>query len=105
MEDAEGANWRVREELRQLVCFKQFNLIKPWPLAVKFDIIFCRNVVIYFQPSTQNELWARFHRAMSPQGWLFIGHSEHVTGPASTAFQCDGSTTYRRVESTAKLFL
>ncbi len=61
----------------------------------QFDVIFCRNVVIYFDPPTQARLWPRFAGALTPTGRLFVGHSERVpTGPGS-AFVSAGITTYR----------
>lgn len=61
-----------------------------------FDVIFCRNVVIYFDKQTQERLWSRFAAALQPGGYLMIGHSERVTGAALSAFSPEGITTYRR---------
>jgi chemotaxis protein methyltransferase CheR len=61
----------------------------------RFDVIFCRNVVIYFEEDTQSRIWSRFTRLMSPGGVLYIGHSERVTGPATAQLAPDGITTYR----------
>lgn len=90
-----GGAWRVKDELAELVAFRELNLIGPWPMKGKFDAIFCRNVVIYFQESTQSEIWSRFVPALLPEGRLYIGHSERVSGPASRRFIGDGVTTYR----------
>jgi chemotaxis protein methyltransferase CheR len=95
--DRSSDTWVAGAELKRLITFRQLNLIKPWPISSRFDIIFCRNVVIYFQEATQQELWTRFHKAIEPSGWLFIGHSERITGPASSSFKCEGFTSYQRL--------
>jgi chemotaxis protein methyltransferase CheR len=84
------------EELRALVAFRELNLIGSWPFKGPFDAVFCRNVVIYFDAETQAAIWSRI-AAVLPQGsWLYIGHSERVTGPTAAVLQSAGITTYRR---------
>ena len=83
------------EELRTLVTFKKLNLIGTWPMKTKFDAIFCRNVVIYFDADTQITLWSRIVPLLTPSGALYIGHSERVSGPAEKLLVSDGITTYR----------
>lgn len=85
--------WRVRDEVRSLVSFKQLNLVRDWPMKRPFDVIFCRNVVIYFQEDTQAAIWDKFYAQMKPSARLYIGHSERIE---STRFQSDGLTIYRR---------
>lgn len=80
--------------LRRLVTFKELNLIGDWPMRGRFDVIFCRNVVIYFDDATQERVWSRFAPIMTPGGVLYIGHSERVTGPAAKVLQPAGLTTY-----------
>ena len=89
------ARWSVADELRRLVAFRELNLIGDWPMKGRFDVIFCRNVVIYFDEATQERVWSRFTPYMAPDATLYIGHSERVTGPAAEAFRTDGLTTYR----------
>ena len=85
---------RVRPELRQLVTFKPLNLLAPsWPISGPFDVIFCRNVMIYFDKPTQGKILARFVPLMKPQGLLFAGHSENFLY-ASDAFKLRGKTVY-----------
>jgi chemotaxis protein methyltransferase CheR len=88
--------WRVNEEVRQLVSFKRLNLIGNWPMRVKFQAIFCRNVVIYFDNKTQEMIWSRFLPMIEEGGALYIGHSERVTGAAEPQFCNDGITIYRK---------
>ena len=80
--------------LRRLVSFRELNLIGDWPMKGKFDVIFCRNVVIYFDDATQERVWSRFTPLMAPGGTLYIGHSERVSGPATSQLQTCGLTAY-----------
>ncbi len=89
--------WRVGDELRSLVTFRELNLIGDWPMKGTFDVIFCRNVAIYFEEETQSRIWSRFAPLLPKNvGVLYIGHSERVAGPAATQLTPDGITTYRR---------
>ena len=81
--------------LRDLVSFRELNLIGDWPMRGKFDAIFCRNVAIYFDDATQEKVWKRFTPLMNPGATLYIGHSERVSGPAMSQLQTSGLTTYR----------
>jgi len=90
-----GPRWAVTEELRSLVAYRELNLIGDWPMRGSFDVIFCRNVVIYFDEPTQERIWQRFTPMMGPGATLYIGHSERVTGPATATLQTSGLTTYR----------
>lgn len=87
------ARWRVRDEVREIIRFNELNLVGSWPMRGQFDVIFCRNVVIYFEQETQTRLWERFHQHLTPAGRLYIGHSERVD---SAGFVSDGLTIYRR---------
>ncbi|MCL7464048.1 CheR family methyltransferase [Phaeovulum sp. NW3] len=95
----EGGAYRVKPPLRAMVSFRELNLHDRWPMKGRFDVIFCRNVVIYFDAPTQEKLWARFESALTPGGWLFVGHSERVPLRANGALRTAGITTYRRGET------
>ena len=82
--------------LKQIIRFKPLNLLNPWPMRGKFDAIFCRNVVIYFDKDTQRALFNRYADLLKPEGWLFIGHSESLFR-VSDRFRHLGRTTYRKV--------
>jgi chemotaxis protein methyltransferase CheR len=85
---------RVRNELRQLVTFKPLNLLADgWPLTGQFDVIFCRNVMIYFDKATQRKILARFVPLMKPQALLFAGHSENFLY-VSDSLKLRGKTVY-----------
>jgi chemotaxis protein methyltransferase CheR len=89
---------RVRPELRQLVSFKQLNLLADgWPLSGQFDVIFCRNVMIYFDKATQRKILARFVPLMKPHALLFAGHSENFLY-VSDALKLRGKTVYELEE-------
>ncbi|MCR8549802.1 protein-glutamate O-methyltransferase CheR [Salipiger sp. P9] len=81
---------------RQMISFAELNLIDPWPFHGPFDAIFCRNVAIYFDQDTQQTLWGRFATMLRDDGFLFIGHSERVSGPALQTLATAGVTTYRK---------
>jgi chemotaxis protein methyltransferase CheR len=94
--------WSAGDELREIVAFRELNLIGSWPMKGTFHAIFCRNVVIYFDLETQSKIWARFMPLISPGGVLYIGHSERLTGSAASAFASEGVTTYRLSRGSAK---
>jgi len=87
---------RAVADLRALVAFRELNLIGNWPMRGPFHAIFCRNVVIYFEEATQSQLWGRIAPLLSPGGFLYIGHSERVSGPALGALDSVDITTYRK---------
>lgn len=92
--EGEDDSWQARNELRSLITFNELNLIGHWPIKRQFDVIFCRNVVIYFDEQTQTSLWQRFAKQIVPGGYFYIGHSERADLPA---LKPDGQTVYRRV--------
>jgi len=81
--------------LRSLVRFRELNLLREWPMKGKFDIVFCRNVMIYFDDDTQNAVWGRFANVLRLGGTLCIGHSERIA-IGSHPFELKGQTIYRR---------
>ena len=76
--------------------FKLLNLLGEWPLSRPFDVIFCRNVMIYFDQPTKERLVARLAAQLRPGGFLYIGHSERATGPAERELVQVGPTIYQR---------
>ena len=85
------------DELARLIDFRTHNLMEPrWQLADPFDIVFCRNVMIYFDGPTQRKVLERIHGTMKPRGLLFVGHSENFTD-SKDLFRLRGKTVYERV--------
>ncbi len=87
--------------VRKLISFAELNLIADWPFSGPFDVIFCRNVAIYFDADTQARLWHRFAAMIPADGHLFIGHSERLSGPASQMMKSVGVTAYRKLGQNA----
>lgn len=87
---------RVREDVRKLIKFESLNLVDRWPDIGAMDVIFCRNVAIYFDKDVQNTLWARFVDQIKPGGFLFIGHSERLRGAAAEQMRPVGVTIYQK---------
>jgi chemotaxis protein methyltransferase CheR len=89
-------NARVRDELRQHLWFAQLNLLEQWPMKTLFDVIFCRNVLIYFDAETRARVVARLANQLRVGGVLMLGHSEALLGVLPILEPC-GKTTFRRV--------
>lgn len=87
--------FRVRDEIRNLIVFRRFNLMETFPFKHPLDLIFCRNVMIYFDKATQARLVNKFYGALNPGGYLFIGHSESLTG-VDHGFKYVQPTVYRK---------
>lgn len=85
----------VAPGIRDLIRFKPLNLVHDWPIKGPLDAIFCRNVVIYFDYPTKQQLFARYAQLLAPGGYLFLGHSESLHG-MSDAFDLVGRTIYRK---------
>jgi chemotaxis protein methyltransferase CheR len=91
-----GANVTMSDTVRNLVRFRQLNLLGNWPLKGMFDVIFCRNVMIYFDEPTKERLLDRLCAKLQPGGYLYIGHSERLVGPAARVCEPVGPTIYRK---------
>ena len=88
--------FRMSRDIRRMVTFKKLNLMdKRFDIGSEMDIIFCRNVIIYFDRATQMELFDRFYRVLSRRGYLFIGSSETLHG-LDDRFVHAGPTVYRK---------
>jgi chemotaxis protein methyltransferase CheR len=87
--------FRIKKTIKNMVEFSRFNLMDSPPRHFQFDIIFCRNVMIYFDKATQEVLVGRFHQCLNRGGYLFIGHSESLTG-LSHEFKYVEPSIYRK---------
>jgi len=73
----------IKNEIKSRIIFKRFNLMDPFPFKRRLHVIFCRNVMIYFDAETKNKLVDKFYEMMEPGGYLFIGHAESIDRNAS----------------------
>ncbi len=96
-EDKKNSTMQMSPKLQKLIHFKRLNFVEPWPLKGPFDIIFCRNVVIYFTKETQKVLFNKFADVLAPGGLLYIGHSESLNNVCDR-FELVDKTTYRKIK-------
>ncbi|HON77710.1 MAG TPA: protein-glutamate O-methyltransferase CheR [Spirochaetota bacterium] len=89
--------YRMKDSVKKLIHYRRLNLLDDtFPLKNKFDIIFCRNVVIYFDRNSQVKLFKQFYNYLNNDGYLFIGHSETLTS-VSNLFHFRGRSVYGKV--------
>lgn len=91
----QGDQFQAKQTLKDLLTFKQLNLMHDWPMRGKFDVIFCRNVIIYFDKPTQRVLIDRYANILEEGGHLILGHSESLF-KVSDRFDLIGKTIYRK---------
>jgi len=98
-EDVAGEKlYRVKPELKSFITYRRFNLMRPqFPFKGKFDFIFCRNVMIYFDPPTQQNLVQKLLNFLDMGGYLFIGHSETLTGAVKNRVRTVGPALFQKV--------
>ena len=89
--------YQVTSQLRELIAFRRLNLMDPLPFKNPLDLIFCRNVMIYFDKETISRLVNSYHQVLTPGGYLFIGHSESLSGLAHS-FKYVGPCIYQKAE-------
>ena len=98
-----GANWKVSPALRKTVSFRRLNLAAPFPAMGPFDIVFIRNVLIYFDVQTKRSVLQRVASTMRPDGWLFLGSAETTIGIDDRYERIvSGRTSAYRVRSASK---
>lgn len=86
---------QIKDEIRNNVVFRRFNLMNPFPFKKQFHVIFCRNVMIYFDQKTKLRLTKKFYDALEPGGYLLIGHSESID-LKNTGFEYVQPAIYRK---------
>jgi chemotaxis protein methyltransferase CheR len=96
--DANAGMVKAKPELQALLTFRPLNLLHEWPLQGPFDVIFCRNVMIYFDQPTRDKLLARFARLLADGGYLCIGHSESIHASPGSPYKLVGRTIYNKVK-------
>jgi chemotaxis protein methyltransferase CheR len=82
----DGLEWQIDQRLRSMIDFRQMNLLEPWPAMPPIDIVFIRNVLIYFDANTKKDIFRRIRGIMRPDGYLFLGGAE-TTMNLDDAFQ------------------
>lgn len=92
---APGGDFQVREEARRLLTFRRLNLLHDWPMSGPFDVVFCRNVLIYFEADVKKTIVDRMAKLLRPGGALYLGHSESLLGD-HPLLKSEGKTIYRR---------
>lgn len=90
-----GADVEMSAQLKSMIAFRQLNLLHAWPFRGPFDVIFCRNVLIYFDAETKAGLVRRYAEALTDDGILYLGHSESLLGE-HPLLSSEGRTIYRR---------
>jgi len=98
---AAGKDFQMADDVRSLVTARVLNLFDAWPMRRQYDVIFCRNVMIYFDDTAKAELEARFVDMLAPGGYLYIGHSERLIGTAAARMTGVGHTIYHKAGSAA----
>lgn len=94
--DCTGNQNQVDDQLKQYIHFKQLNLMQDWPIKGPFQLIICRNVLIYFDKPTQEKLIKRYYNLLEPDGCLILGHSESL-GANKDMFENLGKTIFRKL--------
>ena len=100
MDKGENEYFSVSHELKNMITFRQFNLTRGnYSIFAnkKFDIIFCRNVMIYFDTPTKHKLIEQYYRLLSPGGLLFLGHSESIPRTLYTKFKAVQPSIYKKI--------
>jgi len=92
--DGLGDTRIASKELKSIIAFRELNLMHNWPFRGQFDVIFCRNVVIYFDAPTSERIWAKFANQLEPNGMLYVGHSERVGNADQIGLETVGVTAY-----------
>ncbi len=95
-----GLQWQLKPEIRSQVQFQRMNLIEPWPAFAKMDVVFLRNVLIYFTPETKAKILAQVRNRLAADGSLFLGGAETTIGIDESFVRCNhGKTITYRLKS------
>ncbi|RZQ52505.1 chemotaxis protein CheR [Pseudoalteromonas phenolica] len=97
-QDSGNGMAKVVDPIRRMVNFRHLNLLDSYSLMGKFDVIFCRNVLIYFSPEIKAKIISQFAQALNPQGYLFLGASESMAGLSDEfeMIRCNPGIIYRK---------
>ena len=92
----EGHFYQVKDEIKQTVTFKQQNLLED-RYDTGFDLIVCRNVMIYFTEEAKDQIYMNFSKSLKPGGILFVGSTEQIFNPAKYGFESEDTFFYRKI--------
>lgn len=97
--ERDGMHWRLRSELREMATFRKMNLIESWPAIPVMDVVFLRNVLIYFSPETKRSILQKVRKVMAPHAVLFLGAAE-TTINLDTSFEREqiGNSVFYRLK-------
>lgn len=94
--EQEGQFYKVKDEIKKTVTFKKHNLLKD-PYESNYDLIVCRNVMIYFTEEAKDQIYHNFSRALRPGGILFVGSTEQIFNPSQYGFEVEDTFFYRKI--------
>jgi chemotaxis protein methyltransferase CheR len=97
--DKVGLEWQVKADVRQMIDFRKLNLMEPWPSMPEMDVVFMRNVLIYFDVPMKKRILDRLARTIRPGGYLFLGNVEstHNLSSSFQAVQVGNAACYQRI--------
>jgi len=92
--------WKVKDHVKKRITFKSLNLLESYLLLGRFDVVFCRNVLIYFSSELKRDILSRMHEVMKPGAWLFLGSSENLSGldDLFETVYCSPGVAYRAIK-------
>lgn len=97
MDSRQGFN--IRSDVKSMITFRELNIQEEWPMQGRFDVIFCRNMLIYFDKETQSRVLKRLADVVPEDGWLVLGHSERLPDSLLDRFKNCGPTTYMKTRN------
>ena len=102
--DRIGLEWQIKERVRRMVQFREMNLVQGWPAMPQFDVIFLRNVLIYFDTDTKRQILEKARRLLKPDGYLFLGCAETTLGLCEdlARMPLDNSSCFRHKHAVSK---
>ncbi|WP_077341450.1 CheR family methyltransferase [Pseudocolwellia agarivorans] len=97
-EASDNGMWKVKDSVKKMVNFRQLNLLNSYSLMGRFDLVFCRNVLIYFSPEIKTKILSQIHGTLSPKSYLFLGASESLSGLSQDfdMIRCNPGIVYQK---------
>jgi len=97
-EPSDNGMWKVKDSVKKMVDFRQLNLLNSYNLMGRFDLVFCRNVLIYFSPEIKTKIISQIHDVLNPNSYLFLGASESLSGLSQNfdMIRCNPGIVYQK---------